>query len=205
MTNDPFNSDDLIARESESTKRMLLAVVCAVAITALLLGGYAVLRKRHLQHTIESAEVPVITDSGPKGPVVAHIVIDEPLLEKGVTTIGGKVKNISKQELKGLSIALELRRRKDGGTEQARVPVEPSELQPDQEGAYSLKLPAQNYGSIKLIGLQAEPESTLIAYSSSPGKKRPPERIESKTIVVKRPTARDGEFINTPDNPTRVP
>jgi len=205
MTNDPFNSDDLIAREGESTKRMLLAVVCAVAITALLLGGYAILRKRHVQQTIESAVVPVSTDSGPKGPVLAHIVIDEPLLEKGVTTIGGIVKNTSKQELRGLSIALELRRRKDGATEQAHVSVEPSELQPDQEGAYSLKLPAQNYGSIKLIGLKAEPDSTLIAYSSSAGKKRPPERIESKTIVVKRSGVKEGDFINTPDNPTRVP
>src|SRR4030095_2134410 len=204
MINDPFHPEEAIAREKESSRRKLLAVVCAVGVTALLIAGYLYMRRKHEQRILAEAVVPVSPDTGPKGPPLAHILVDEPTLEKGVTTIGGAVKNISKQDLTGLHIALELRSRKDGSTKQTLVPVEPAQLQPDQEGAYSLKLPVQDYASIKLVGLKADPESTLIAYSSSTGKKRAPERFEPKTIVVKRPT-KDGEFINSPDNPGRVP
>jgi len=37
MINDPFHPEEAVARERESSKRKLLAVVCAVAVTALLL------------------------------------------------------------------------------------------------------------------------------------------------------------------------
>jgi hypothetical protein len=43
-----------------------------------------------------------------------------------MTTIGGVVRNISKQELNGLSVVLELRRRKDGGLEESALPVTPA-------------------------------------------------------------------------------
>ena len=204
MINNPFHPEEAIAQQTESIRRKLLAIVCAVAVTAILLVGYTYIRKNHAQRNLLSAAPPAVPESGPKGPPLAHIVIDEPLLEKGITKIGGAVKNISENELSGLSIALELRRRKDGGLEQTLVPVEPAHLKPQEEGAYSLKLPAQNYGSIRLVGIKADPQSTLIAYSSSPGKKRPAERLEPKTTVVKR-AARPGEFLNSPDNPARVP
>jgi hypothetical protein len=99
---------------------------------------------------------------------------------------------------------IELRRRKDGGLEEVLLPVTPSPLQPEQEGVYSLKAPSQDFASIRLAGLKADPQSTLIAYSSSQGKKRPPERFEPRTIVVKR-AGKPGEFLNSPDNPGRVP
>jgi hypothetical protein len=121
-----------------------------------------------------------------------------------MTTIGGVVKNISKQELSGISVVVEMRRRKDGGIEESSLPVTPAQLQPEQEGSYSVKVSAQDFASIRLAGLKADPQSSLIAYSSSQGKKRTPERLEPKTIVVKR-AGRPGEFINTPDNPGRVP
>lgn len=205
MINDPFNPDAAFARERESNKRKILAVVLAFCATSGILLGYAYMRKRHAEKVIANSTVPSTPDTGPKGPAVAHILIDDPMLDKGVTTIAGRVKNISKRELSGLSVALELHRRKDGKREQATVPVEPSKLSPDQEGAYSLKIPAQTYGSIKMIGLKADPEATLIAYSSSPGKKRPPEKLEPKTIIIGKRTVKDGEIINTFENPTRVP
>jgi len=204
MINDPFHPEEAIARQKESSRRKLLAIVCAVGLTALLVAGYLYMRRKHEQRILAETVVPVVPDTGPKGPPVAHILIDEPTLDKGVTTIGGAVKNISRRELTGLHIAIELRSRKDGSTKQTLVPVEPAQLQPDQEGAYALKLPAQDYASIKLVGLKADPESTLIAYTSAPGKRRAPERLEPKTIVVKRPT-KDGDFINSPENPGRVP
>ena len=201
MINDPFHPEEAIARERESSKRKLLGVVCAVAVTAILLVGYGYIRKYHAQKVIANNTPPPVAE---KAPPVAHVVIDEPTLEKGMTTIGGVVKNISKQELSGVSVVIELRRRKDAGIEEIPLPVTPAQLQPEQEGSYSVRVSAQDFASIRLAGLKADPQSSLIAYSSSQGKKRTPERLEPKTIVVKR-SGKPGEFINTPDTPGRVP
>src|SRR6188474_1105271 len=201
MINDPFHPEEAIARERESSKRKLLAVVCAIGVTAVLLAGYSYIRKYHAQKVLAENTPPPVAE---KAPPMAHVVVDEPTLEKGMTTIGGVVKNISKQDLSGLSVVIELRRRKDSGVEESVLPVTPAQLQPDQEGSYSLKVSAQEFASIRLAGVKADPQSSLIAYNSSQGKKRTPERLEPKTIVVKR-SGRPGEFINTPDNPGRVP
>src|SRR5215813_10768336 len=204
MINDPFHPDEAIARERDSNKRKMLAVVCAVAFTAILLVGYGYIRKYHAARVLAENTPPPVVETGPKGPALAHVVLDEPSIAKGMTTIGGVVKNISKQDLTGLSVVLELRRRKDGGLEESILPVTPSQLQPEQEGSYSVTLPAQNFGSLRLVGVKADPQSTLIAYTSAQGKKRTPERLEPKTIIVKR-SGKPGEFINTPDNPARIP
>jgi len=201
MINDPFHPEEAIARERDSNKLKLLAVVCAVALTAILLVAYGYIRKYHEQRVIAENTPPSVPE---KAPPLAHVVVDEPTLDKGTTTIGGVVKNISKQQLSGVSVVIELRRRKDGGLEQSALPVAPAQLDPDQEGSYSLKVSAQDFASVRLAGLKADPQSSLIAYSSSQGKKRTPERLEPKTIVVKR-AGKPGEFINTPDNPGRVP
>ena len=204
MINDPFHPEEAIARERDSNKLKLLAVVCAVALSAILLVGYGYIRKYHAQKVLAENTPPPAVDAGPKGPALAHVVLDEPSIAKGMTTIGGVVKNISKQDLSGLSVVLELRRRKDGGLEESILPVTPSQLQPEQEGSYSVTVPAQNFATIRLAGLKADPQSTMIAYSSAQGKKRTPERLEPKTVVVKR-TGKPGEFINSPDNPGRIP
>lgn len=204
MINDPFHPEEAIARERDSNKLKLLAVVCAVALSAILLVGYGYIRKYHAQKVLAENTLPPVVDAAPKGPALAHVVLDEPSIAKGMTTIGGVVKNISKQDLSGLSVVLELRRRKDGGLEESILPVTPSQLQPEQEGSYSVTVPAQNFATIRLAGLKADPQATMIVYSSAQGKKRTPERLEPKTVVVKR-TGKPGEFINSPDNPGRIP
>jgi len=204
MINDPFHPEEALEREKETTRRRLFGVVCAVAITALLLVGYASIKRFYSQRIQANQALPQITDKGPKGPPVAHILVDQPSLEKGMTKIGGIVKNTSQSELNGLAIALQLHRRKGERAEEKLVPVEPGKLQPLEEGTYSLTLPASDYGSITLVGLRADPEAKLVAFTTAPGKARAPERLEPRTIIVKRP-GRDGEFINTPDNPTKVP
>lgn len=204
MINDPFHPEEAIAREQESSKRKLLAVVCAVAVTAVLLVGYGFIRRYHAQRVLSENTPPPVVETGPKGPPLAHVVIDEPSLSKGMTTIGGVVKNISNQELNNLSVVIQLRRRKDGGLEESVLPVTPVQLQPEQEGSYSVTLPAQSIASIRLAGLKGDPQSGLIAYSSSQGKKRTPERLKPEIVVGKR-NGKPGEFINTPDNPGRVP
>jgi hypothetical protein len=201
MINDPFHPEEAIARERESSKRKLLAVVCAIGVTAILLAGYSYMRKYHAQRVLAENTPPPVVE---KAPPMAHVVVDEPTLDRGMTTIGGVVRNISKQDLSGLSVVVELRRRKDSGLEEHVLAVTPAQLQPEQEGSYALKVSAQDFASIRLAGLKADPQSSLIAYSSSQGKKRTPERLEPKTIVVKR-TGKPGEFINTPDTPVRVP
>ncbi|HEY8224140.1 MAG TPA: hypothetical protein VIG25_02605 [Pyrinomonadaceae bacterium] len=203
MINDPFHPEEAIAREKESSRRKLLAVVCAVGLSALLLVGYAYMRNRHVKQVAANSYVPPVDNGLPKGPPLVHVQMDEPLLEKGNTIFGGTVKNISERELSGLSVALDLIKRKGGAVEPRLIAVEPSRLQPQQEASYSVKLSAQEYGTIRFVGLKADPQSTLIAYSSSPGKKRPTEKLEPRVIVVKK--GRPGEFANTPDNPVKVP
>lgn len=204
MINDPFHPEQAIAREKESTRRKLLGVVCAVGLSAILIVGYAYMRNRHAKQVIASNTPPPVADNGlPKGPPVVHVSMDEPLLAKGTTTFGGTIKNISDHQLTGLSIALDLIRRKDGQAEQRTIAVEPSDLQPNAEATYSVKISATEFGTIRFMGIKADPESKLIAYTSSTGKKRPLERIEPRTIVVKK--GKPGEFINSPDNPVKVP
>ena len=204
MINDPFHPEEAIAREKESSRRKLLAIVCAVGLSAILLAGYGYIRNRHTKQVLANAVVPEVDNGLPKGPPLVHVQMDEPLLEKGATVFGGTLKNISNRELTGLSISVDLIRRKDGSVEPRTIAVEPSNLQPQAEASYSIKLSAQEYGTIRFVGLKADPQATLIAYSSSPGKKRPPERIEPRVVVVKK-GGKPGEFINSPDNPVRVP
>jgi len=203
MINNPFHQEDAIKQQHDSNRRILLGIVCAVAVTALLVAGYVYIRRYHTQRILAENQPPPVTDSGPKGPPVAHVVIDEPTLEKGFTVIGGAVKNISDRHLSDVYVVIEMRRRKDSGIEDVALPVTPPILQPQQEGAFSLKAAAQDYASIRLSGVKTEPQSTLVAYTSSQGKKRPPERFEPKIVVVKR-SGKPGEFINTPDNPGRI-
>ena len=204
MINNPFHQEDAIEQQHDSNRRLLLGIVCAVAVTALLVAGFALMRRKHAQRILADSQPPPVTDSGPKGPPVAHVIIDEPTLERGFTVIGGAIKNISDRELSDIVVVIEMRRRKDSGVEEVTLPVSPPVLQPQQEGAFSLRATAQDYGSIRLAGVKTAPQSTLVVYTSSQGKKRPPERFEPKVVVVKR-SGKPGEFINTPDNPGRVP
>ncbi|HEX6283778.1 MAG TPA: hypothetical protein VFZ71_02845 [Pyrinomonadaceae bacterium] len=203
MFNNPFHPEEAAIQQHDSSKRKLLAAVCAVAITAILLAGYAYIRKYHAQQILANSPPPT-PEAVAKGPALAHVVVDEPTLEKKTTTVGGVVKNISNQPLSGLSVTLELRRRKDGKSEQAVLPVTPAQLQPQEEGAYAAKFSIDEFASVRLAGVHADPDSTLIVYSSSQGKKRAPERLQPQVIVGKR-SGKPGDFINTPDNPGRVP
>ena len=102
MINDPFHPEEAIAREQESNRRKAARESFALsAVTAILLAGYGYIRKYHAQKVLANNTPPPVVETGPKGPALAHVVIDEPTIAKGITTIGGVVKNISKQELTG--------------------------------------------------------------------------------------------------------
>jgi hypothetical protein len=68
-----------------------------VAITALLLVGYAFIKRFYSQRSLANQVPTQITDKGPKGPPVAHILIDQPSLEKGMTRLGGSLRTLLNQ------------------------------------------------------------------------------------------------------------
>ncbi len=190
--------------ESRSLSRTLIGVVAALMVTAGLLGGYALLRQRHGQQ-VEAAKLAAAVPAPlPKGSPKAQIFVDEAMLKGDQTIVGGTVRNVSAGDLQNLSVKLELKRRKDGTAELASVPVTPQDLKPEQEGRYSLQLHSAHYSMVKLVSLQSGNDSALVVFTSLPGQKRPPEKIQGRTVVGGRSGSPDG-FLNSPDNPMRVP
>jgi hypothetical protein len=195
--------DEMFDGANRSMAPKLLAAAAALLVTALVFTGYALLRKRHAQTS--AALVATTPGVEQHQPPKALITIDEALLQGGNSLLAGTVRNTSNEKLAGLSVELELRRRRDGGLQTQLVSLEPSELEPQQEARYSLQLKAQDYSSAKLVSLKAGPGSVTVPYSTAQGAKRPAERIEPKTIIVGKPAPKGGEFLNTPDKPARVP
>jgi hypothetical protein len=197
------HNPELFEEPKRSVAPMLVAGLAALLITGLVFLGYALLRKRHAQDFGSLASTSVTTAPVKQIPK-ALIVVDEAMLQGGLTIIGGAVKNTSTEKLQGLSVELELRRRKDATTEVKSIPLNPGELEPQQEGRYALQVKSQDYSSARLVGLTAGP-SMKLAYITAQGQKRPLERLDQKTIVVDKSPSKGGGFLNSPDNPTRVP
>lgn len=190
--------EELFSVERRSFPRKMIAAIAALMVTALVFTGYTLLRKRHAQNTL--ATVPVAeTQLPPK----ALVMVDEALLQGGKTTLGGTVKNTSSEKLDSLAVELELKRRNDGGLETQLIALQPAQLEPQQEGRYLLQVKAQDFSSARLAGLKAG--SSVVPYTSAHGQKRPLERLDSKTVTVVKPSSKSGEFLNSPDNPARVP
>src|SRR5438105_990626 len=129
-----FLTLDQVEDRGRSVRLYSIGLLCALVITGLVLGGYAMLRKRHAQQVLATAKNEQPPAVQPKGPNRAQILVDEAMIKGDQTIVGGTVKNISNDALPGLSVQLELRRRKDGKTELVSVPVEPSQLKPQEEG-----------------------------------------------------------------------
>jgi len=197
--------EQLYVEPKSSLGLKLVAALSAIVVTIAVLVGYAYLRRRHAA----SAGSPASTaqrSPEPRKPPQALILVDDALLQGKETLVGGTVKNTSAERLGQVAVELDLKRRKDGMTEKKLIAVEPSQLEPGQEGRYSLELKSQDYGSARLVGLRVGPDSTSVVYTSGSGQKRPPERLESKTIVIDRPSkGKRSEFLNSPDKPARVP
>jgi hypothetical protein len=198
--------EEVFIEPKSSLLPKLLAAGAALVITALVFAGYTLLRKRHAQESASQVAASQPAAAEPRQPPKALVMVDDPMLQGNKTIIAGTVKNTSKEKLEGLSVELELKRRQGGASETQLVTLQPAQLEPEQEARYSLELKAQDYGSARLIGLKAGPGQTSVAFTAAPGQKRPAERLESKTVIVKKPSSgRPGEFLNTPDNPARVP
>lgn len=192
--------------KTQSRSMILIGVLAAVVVTAILIAGYSVLRKRHQQRVIAAEQALIAANSTEsKGPPKVQILVDDALLKGDQSLLGGTVKNISNENLSDLAVSLELIRRKDGKTDKVSARVDPSQLSPQQEGRYSLQLHAADYLSVRLAGLTSGNKAELLSYVAGTGQKRPPERLATRTIIVPRPASSKGGYLNTPDNPGRVP
>ncbi|HEX8141744.1 MAG TPA: hypothetical protein VF553_04055 [Pyrinomonadaceae bacterium] len=191
---------------------LIAALVCAVAITGALFAGYVYLRRRHAeneraqQQQQQQSQAP--TASRPTGPPLLQVYEDDALIKGSQALVGATVVNISAETLTDITVELELRRRTGGATETRSLALTPKDLAPEQQGRYALTVLSRDYSYARLIRIKSGARSTDIPFKSLPGAQRPPERpSQPKTVVVPRPTPRKGEeeFINTPDNPSRVP
>lgn len=200
-----FQEDIFVERKSSGSLK-LIAVLAAVIIGVLVLVGYGYLRRRHAENAAANLAAANPAPE-PRPSPKALVLVNEALLRGGTTTIGGTVKNTSNDVLGPLSVEVELKRRKDGGSDVKLIALEPGRLDPQTEGRYSLQLKAQDYGSARVVGLKSGSDSITVPFTTAPGQKRPPEILESKTVLVDKPksSSKRGEFLNTPDNPARVP
>ena len=198
------NAEEVFAESKRSPAIKILGAILAIALTAGVFAGYTYLRNKHAR---EAAALLASQSASaePKGPPQASISIDDAMLRGGKTLLGGTVKNISAQKLGPLFIELELKHRKDAGIETKLVALAPAEIAPQEEARYSLELNTQDYSSARVNALKLEGVAQPLVYSTSQGKKRPPERLESKTITVDKRTGKKDEFLNTADNPAHIP
>lgn len=138
----------------------------------------------------------------------ANIYVDEAMLARPYAIIGGTVENVGAERLEKLSVEIELRRRVDGGVERREVAVEPSILEKGKQGRFRLKVLSEEWSGSRVVSLRSGARPQELAYKTLPGVRRPPEKVENKTVVVLPPARKKsdgGEFINTPDNPYKVP
>lgn len=199
------HQDELFTEPKSSTGLKVLAALSALIMTALVFTGYTLLRKRHAQDSGSLAFSSPASPADQAKPPKALIIVDEALLQGGKSMLGGIVRNTSTEKLEALAVELELKHRKDGVIEKRLVTVDPGFLESQQEGRYLLEIRAQDYSYARLVALRAGPNSVPLPYTTAQGQKRPLERLEPKTIVVGKPAGKGGGFLNSPDNPARVP
>src|SRR5215204_2197576 len=106
----------------------------------------------------------------PKPEPQAHIFVDEAMLAKPYAIIGGAVQNVGKEKLEELRVEVELRRRADSGVETREIKVEPADLEPGQQGKFSLKVLSEEWSGSRVVGLRRG-GGEEIAFTSLPGAK----------------------------------
>lgn len=139
----------------------------------------------------------------------ANILVDEPRLVKSYAVIGGTVQNVGQQRLEQLSVLIDLRRRDDGTTVRREVAVEPADIAPGGQSKFAIKVEPDEFRGSSVVGLRSGAGARDVAFKAMPGAKRPPERFPDRVVNVKvpdkKPKGGDGDFINTPDTPIKVP
>lgn len=185
--------------EKRHTRRLLVGILCALLLTGIVGGGFLLLLKRHERQVAAAVEVEKKT---PK----VEVFVDDTIIDGKKATLGGTLHNISKETLRGIAVELQLRRRTGGGVETRAVVPELTELAPDGKTRYSLEVQVQDYISSTFLRVLSGENRAAVPFKALPGAARPPmETPASKTTIVNRPAPKGEEFINSPNNPGRVP
>lgn len=193
--------------DNSSFKTRGIALLFALGLTAALLGGYMALRWRHAKR-VEAEQAAENQKAKPTPSPKLQLFVDEAMMKGSQAVIAGTLLNISNEKLTDLTVEVELKRRKDGVPEKRTLKVEPSDLEPEAQGRYSISVPSGEYRESRVLQVKSNARSNEVAFKTVPGAQRPPERLPqtTKTIIVK-PTPHRGkgeEFINTPDTPVTV-
>ncbi|HEX8458040.1 MAG TPA: hypothetical protein VF656_12140 [Pyrinomonadaceae bacterium] len=210
---DPASEPHLFEEgESSSSKWIKFgALACALCATLALFYGYRTFRARQLGRVRAAQQAEQAANNKAAAPPEAQIFEDEARLKGAQALITGTVRNISDKRLEALSLEMELKRRGNAqGSEHRRVGVEPASLAPGEEGRYALSLSSSEWSGARILSLNSEGRAEGIAFKSAIGARRPAERPpqgNTKIVVVPRPKpkGKGEEFINTPDDPVRIP
>ena len=188
--------------ERSHGRRLLVGILCALLLTGAIFGGYLFLRKRHERQLAAAAAATRTKALAPR----VEVFVDDPTMDGKKTLLGGTLHNISGEALRNLSVELELRQRKGGGLETRTIAPEQTELPPDAKARYGVELQVSDYSSARLVRIVGGDNHAAVPFKALPGTPRPPmESPAAKTVIVNRPGSRGEEFINTPNNPGRVP
>jgi hypothetical protein len=171
--------------------------------------GYLVLRKRHAEKLRAEQQAAQAQEAKPAPTPLLQLFVDDAMLKGSQAVLGGTILNISGEKLTDLSVELELKRRKDGGSETRTLTVEPRELSPQEQGRYTLSVPSGDYRETRVLHIRSGNSGAgEIAFKMLPGAQRPPEKPPETKVTIVKPSPKRGkgeEFINTPDTPVKIP
>ena len=197
--------DDSLPLEEEERRhgrRLLVGILCALLLTGAIFGGYVFLRKRHERQLAATAEATRTKALAPR----VEVFVDEPTIDGKKSLLGGTLHNISGEALRNLAVELELRQRKSGRLETRTLAPDQAELAPDAKARYTVELQVSDYSSARLVRIVGGDNHGEVPFKALPGVPRPPmEAPSARTVIINRPARRGEEFINTPNNPVRVP
>jgi hypothetical protein len=187
--------------EQRHTRRLLVGLLCALLLTAAVLGGYLWLRKRHERQVAAATQV-----EEQRKAAKVEVFVDESTVANKKAFLGGTIHNISNETLRGIAVELQLRRRIGGGVETRTVVPEASDLPPDAKTRYTLELPSQDYISATFLRVVSGENRAAVPFKALEGAPRPPlAPPATKTVTVSRPTPKGEQFLNTEKNPGKVP
>lgn len=189
--------------ERRHTRRLLVGMLCALLLTGSVCGGYLYLRKRHERQVAAT----VASEKVEKAKAKVEVAVDQARTEGKKSILSGTIHNISNETLHNIAVELQLRRRTGGTTEARIVMPESTELAPDAKTQYRLEVAVQDYNSATFARVVTGDTHLAVAFKAVPGADRPPlpPNPAGRTIIVNRPAPKDGEFINTEQNPGKVP
>ncbi len=190
--------------DKPATLPKIWAVLCALLVTATLLGGFFVLHKRQ-QQAAAAAAVQQAT-AKQNAPVAAQIFEDEAQLKGEKALVGGLVRNVSNARMDDLIVEIELLPRTGASVKLVQVKIEPASLNPGGDGRYALFVSSHQWSATHITRLLSVNRNTEIAFKSQPGARRPLEQPAQGTrvIVVPKSKGKGDEFLNTPDNPIPI-